>query len=116
MVVNLEMILCKGTLNLDLNTRNLWRNRKDCRQLRTVVLISSEWKKLSVIYKGRSGSRKAWRKMELGRGSRQVLWDLDVRGTEVRTQCGWVSKGGRVGVEDFLKAAECGNGNCTFTG
>lgn len=54
--------------------------------------------------------------MELRRGSQQVLWDLDIRSTEVCTQCVWVSKGGRVGVEDFFKAAECGNGSCTFTG
>ena len=82
----------------------------------TVVLISSKWKKLNVIYIGRSGSRKAWRKMELGRGSQQVLWDLDIRSTEICTQCGWVSKGGRMSVEGFSKAAECGKGNCTFTG
>lgn len=54
--------------------------------------------------------------MELRRGSQQVLWDLDIRSTEVCKQCVWVSKGGWVGVEDSLKAAECGNGNWTFTG
>lgn len=54
--------------------------------------------------------------MELGRGSQQVLWDLDIRSTEICTQCGWVSKGGRMSVEGFSKAAECGKGNCTFTG